>query len=82
MATRPTLDEIALGETAVLVGFSDEFGLQERQRLLDLGFIPGTRITAELRSPGGEPVAYRIRETLIALRKAQATMILVERVQP
>ncbi|MEZ4462686.1 MAG: FeoA family protein [bacterium] len=77
-----TLDKIEIGESATLTGFNDEFALQERQRLLDLGLIPGTTIVAELRSAGGDPVAYRIRETLIALRKAQAKMIFVERSKP
>lgn len=48
----------------------------ERQRLLDLGILPGTRISAETRSPLGDPTAYRVRDTLIALRREQAAQIL------
>jgi DtxR family transcriptional regulator, Mn-dependent transcriptional regulator len=52
----------------------------ERRRLLDLGIIPGTLVTAELVSPSGDPTAYRIRDTLIALRRTQADLIKIDRV--
>jgi DtxR family Mn-dependent transcriptional regulator len=51
----------------------------ERRRLLDLGIVPGTLVTAELVSPSGDPTAYRIRDTLIALRREQASFIEIER---
>lgn len=53
----------------------------ERRRLLDLGVLPGTIIGVEMRSPSGDPTAYRVRETLIALRQEQATHIQIERVE-
>jgi DtxR family Mn-dependent transcriptional regulator len=52
----------------------------ERRRILDLGIVPGTLVSAELVSPSGDPTAYRIRDTLIALRREQANMIKIERV--
>jgi Fe2+ transport system protein FeoA len=39
---------------------------------MDLGILPGTQLQAELKSPLGNPVAYRVREALIALRREQA----------
>lgn len=50
----------------------------ERSRLLDLGFVPGSRVERELSSPLHGPVAYRVRGTLIALRPTQAAQILVK----
>lgn len=50
----------------------------ERSRLLDLGFVPGSRVERELSSPLHGPVAYRVRGTLIALRPIQAAQILVK----
>jgi DtxR family Mn-dependent transcriptional regulator len=47
----------------------------QRRRLLDLGVVPGTEIEAELPSASGDPVAYRIRGALIALRRQQAEWI-------
>jgi ferrous iron transport protein A len=55
-----------------------EGGEEQRRRLMDLGLIPGTVVTAELVSPLGDPTAYRIRGALIALRRDQAGLIFVE----
>src|SRR5512145_49757 len=46
-----------------------------RRRFLDLGLTPGTIIYPELGNFFGEPRAYRVRGTLIALRKDQAAQI-------
>lgn len=51
---------------------------QARWRLNDLGFLPGTRVESELASPMNDPVAYRVRGALIALRTEQAERIYVE----
>ncbi|GAB1472373.1 hypothetical protein MASR2M66_32510 [Chloroflexota bacterium] len=49
-----------------------------RRRFLDLGLTPGTVIYPELKNFFGDPRAYRIRGTLIALRKDQAAQIWVK----
>jgi DtxR family Mn-dependent transcriptional regulator len=49
-----------------------------RRRFLDLGLTPGTLINPELQNFFGDPRAYRIRGTLIALRKDQADQIWVK----
>jgi DtxR family Mn-dependent transcriptional regulator len=51
----------------------------ERRRFLDLGIVPGTVVEAELLSPSGGLTAYRLRDTLIALRQEQASLIHIER---
>ncbi len=48
-----------------------------RRRFLDLGLTPGTIIYPELGNFFGEPRAYRVRGTLIALRKDQAAQVWV-----
>lgn len=40
-----------------------------RRRLLDLGLIRGTKITPIFKSPLGDPIAYKVRSSTIALRK-------------
>jgi Fe2+ transport system protein FeoA len=47
--------------------------------MMDLGILPGTTVTAEMISPGGDPTAYRIRGALVALRKDQAEHIRIQR---
>jgi DtxR family Mn-dependent transcriptional regulator len=49
-----------------------------RRRFLDLGLTPGTKIFPELGNFFGDPRAYRVRGTLIALRKDQAAQIWVK----
>ena len=51
-----------------------------RRRLLDLGLINGTTIETLQKSPFGDPIAYLIRGTVIALRQEISSMILVEKV--
>lgn len=48
-----------------------------RRRLQDLGIICGTRIECVLKSPAGDPMAYRIRGALVALRKKDSKDILI-----
>ena len=49
-----------------------------RRRLLDLGLVPGARVEVVRRSPAGNPTAYLIKGTIIALRNEDARQILVD----
>ena len=59
------------------VGIIDNLNCNEniRRRMLDLGLIKGTKITPVFKSPSGDPIAYEIRRTLIALRKEDSSLI-------
>jgi ferrous iron transport protein A len=46
---------------------------------MDLGVLPGTVIHAEFASPAGDPIAFRVRGALIALRQEQSKFIHVEK---
>jgi len=48
-----------------------------RQRLLDLGLVPGTSVERLMNSPIGDPVCFRIRGAMIALRMEDADQIRV-----
>lgn len=48
-----------------------------KRRLMDLGLIQGTRVEALQRSPAGDPVAYRVRGAVIALRSEDASTVLL-----
>ena len=48
-----------------------------RRRLQDIGLIEGTEVECVQKSPAGDPVAYRIRGALIALRSEDSSHILV-----
>jgi len=74
-----TLAEVEEGEEVRVLGIHPGLQGPQRRRLLDLGLVPGTVVEAELESAGGDPVAFRVRGALIALRKDQARWILVDR---
>jgi DtxR family Mn-dependent transcriptional regulator len=69
------LADLRHGQSGRVLGISPKCRGLERRRLLDLGVLPGTVITAEMRSPSGDPTAYRIRDAVIGLRAEQAGMI-------
>ena len=72
-----TLSDVTVGEQALVVGFSRFCRGMERRRLLDLGLLPGTLVAPKMASPSGDPVAYRVRGAVIALRRSQAEQIQV-----
>lgn len=72
-----TLKELNPGEIAVIVRL-DIDGVM-RRRLLDLGFVKGTPVTCIRRSPLGDPVAFQVRNTVIALRESESTKIIVRK---
>lgn len=46
-----------------------------RRRVLDLGMVPGTPIQCIRKNPAGDPTAYLVRETIVALRSEDAKLI-------
>ncbi|WP_433786171.1 FeoA family protein [Actinomycetospora sp. CA-101289] len=71
-----TLDEMPRDRRGIVTSL-DTRGA-ERRRLMDLGLLPGAAISAELRSPLGDPTAYEVRGTLVVLRDHQARTVHVE----
>jgi len=69
------LSSLKIGEEGTIHGIAKALRGQQRRRLMDLGIVPGTKIEAELESLTGDPVAYRVRGTTIALRKQQTDKI-------
>ncbi len=70
-----TLSSLKIGEAGTILGIAKALRGQQRRRLMDLGIVPGTKIEAELESLTGDPVAYRVRGTTVALRKKQTEKI-------
>jgi DtxR family Mn-dependent transcriptional regulator len=74
-----TLDVLEPGEKGTVMAISKACRGVQRRRLLDLGIVPGTVVSAEMKSPSGDPVAYSVRGATIALRKKHARMIQIRR---
>jgi ferrous iron transport protein A len=71
------LADLSLGSVCQIVSL--ELSGLLRRRILDMGIVPGTIIRCVRRGPSGDPTAYLVRETLIALRNEDATQILVKK---
>jgi DtxR family Mn-dependent transcriptional regulator len=71
------LSELPDDTVAEVVALDEACQGYTRRRLLDLGMTPGARLQPEMRNFFGDPRAYRVRGTLIALRKEQADQIWV-----
>lgn len=69
------LSRLPIGRAARVTALKSEG--PARRRLLDLGIVEGTLIQPLFQSPSGNPVAYRIRGAVIALRADASSGILV-----
>lgn len=70
-----SLHTLEVGEQGYVQKLCCEGGI--RRRLLDIGLVEGTTVTCVGRSPSGDPMAYRIRGAVIAIRNADAANILI-----
>jgi DtxR family transcriptional regulator, Mn-dependent transcriptional regulator len=75
-----TLADLKRGEPGEVVGLDVNCQGFSRRRLMDLGFTPGARLEPVLDTFAGDPRAYRVRGTLVALRADQAAQVLVRHV--
>lgn len=74
-----TLNKLGVGRAATITKIHSKNA--ERRRMFDLGILPGTMIENVMPSPLGDPIAYRVRNAVVALRNEQAEMIEVEETQ-
>ena len=74
-----SLFDLQPGESGKVTAISKACRGMQRRRLMDLGIIPGTEISAEFASVDANPMAYNIRGALIALRSDQAKMIKIKK---
>ena len=71
-----SLAALAVGQSAYVSEIEGEPAMC--RRLMDLGLIRGTRVTCLAKSPAGDPVAYLIRGSVIALRGRDARGVRLE----
>jgi ferrous iron transport protein A len=70
-----TLRDLRRGEYAIL----DRIDLpqDDARRLMELGFLPGTRVTAGHSAPGGDPRVFQVDGSEIALRSDTASRLTI-----
>jgi ferrous iron transport protein A len=71
-----TLRDLQVGQSARVLAVQAGPGMS--RRLMDMGLIPGTRVTCVAKSPAGDPAAYLIRGAVIALRRRDAGGVRVD----
>ena len=68
-----TLNELKINETGYINNLKCNDGV--KRRLLDLGLIKGTKITPIFVSPSGDPTAFEVRGSVIAIRVEDTMLI-------
>jgi Fe2+ transport system protein FeoA len=73
----PSLAEIPLGQAATVrsVAGPNTF----RRRLLEMGLVPGTRVSVVTIAPLGDPLRIEVRGGQWSIRRAEAAQIEVAR---
>ncbi|ODU55718.1 MAG: iron transporter FeoA [Clostridium sp. SCN 57-10] len=71
-----TLDQLAIGENAVVTAVGGEGAL--RRRLLDMGITPKTSVMVRKRAPLGDPIEICLRGYELTLRLDDAAKIAIE----
>lgn len=74
-----TLDTLQIGEIGYVESIETEGSM--RRRFLDIGLTPGCKVQCVLTNPNQNPIAYLIRGAIIAIRKEDASSIIVKRVE-
>jgi ferrous iron transport protein A len=69
------LSELERGQSGIIQSFvEDEILL----KLMEMGFLPGERVTVEQVAPLGDPMAIQVAGYAVSLRLNEASKILVE----
>ncbi len=73
-----TLKELSIGSSARILSVGGEGEL--RQHLLDMGLLPGAKVTMVKLAPLGDPMELRIHSYELTIRVADAEKILIEEI--
>jgi ferrous iron transport protein A len=72
-----TLVDLRRGDAAILDRI--DLPVDDARRLMELGFLPGMRITVGRSAPGGDPQVFQVDGSEIALRRETARRMKVRR---
>lgn len=71
-----TMNTLPIGEKATVMQLNLKGDLL--RRIIDIGMIKGTTVEALCRSPSGDPTAYSVKGSVIALRSEDAEKIILK----
>ena len=70
-----TLADLRLGEKATIDSFTDG---ELSVKLLEMGCLPGERVTVDRFAPLGDPMAIHVADSIISIRLEEADNVLVK----
>ncbi|MBE6947022.1 MAG: ferrous iron transport protein A [Ruminococcaceae bacterium] len=68
-----TINDLKIGDSGVIAAVGGEGAL--RLRFLDMGLIPGTKVTLQKVAPMGDPIQLRLRGYELSIRREDAKQI-------
>ncbi|MEY3343367.1 MAG: hypothetical protein RL090_1051 [Bacteroidota bacterium] len=71
------LSSLVLGQVARIESFTDEL---VELKMLEMGVVPGETAVLERFAPAGDPIAIRISDSLIGIRRTEADHIIVKKI--
>lgn len=71
---RLAMSSLPIGREGIVISIEAN---EHRRRFFDLGILPDTIVRAERYSPTGNPIAFNIRGTIIAIRRDEASNVLI-----
>ena len=71
-----TIDDLKIGQSGTIFQVGGEGPL--RLRFLDMGLIPGTRVTLRKVAPMGDPIQIQVRGYELTIRREDAAKIALE----
>lgn len=74
-----SLDKVAIGEKCIIEKL--DYGSSIAGKLLDMGFVPGTKLKVVRNAPLKDPIKVLIRGYHLAIRKEEAKSVIVERLE-
>ena len=69
------LSQLKIGESAIITGFKDS---RIYLKLLEMGFIPGEKISIDKIAPLGCPLSIQVAGYNISIRKNEAASVMVQ----
>ena len=70
-----TLDQLKIGESAVIKSFSQR---DLALKFMEMGCLPGEKITLTKIAPMGDPIAIEVSGYQLSMRKKEASTVLLE----
>ena len=73
------LTELPIGSIARISSIDDS---PHKEKLQEMGFIPGVLVKPIMRAPLGDPIAFELEEYTLSMRKNEAFSIQVNLLNP